>query len=343
MNKPVSMRDIGREMGVSAVTVSKALGDKEGVSKAVREAIKQKAKELGYRYPADAKADIRARDVGVLISDGFLGENEFYASLYQKLVQKLTKAGFYAMLEILSEKDERALRLPAFIRDGRVSALIVLGQLGTPYLKLLGDSGIPVAYLDFFDSDTGADAVISDGVDGAYCMTKRLIEQGHSQIGFVGSLYATSSIMDRYLGFTKAMISSGLTVKEEWVIPDRETRSHLISLKLPKVMPTAFVCNCDRVAGQLIGTLESQGYHVPKDVSVVGFDDYLTAMPGLPGITTYRVNQEGMASAMTELIAARLANQPRQIGRMVIAGEPVIRQSADRTQDVTIHGEYAKI
>lgn len=327
MMKSVSMRDVGKALGVSAVTVSKALGGKDGVSESVRAQIVQKAKEMGYRYPDSSRSENESHDVGVLIGDNFFGENEFYASLYKKLVQKLTHAGYFAILEILSERRERELVLPSMVETGKADAIIVLGQLRGEYLQLLSRCGKPLVFLDFYDDRVIADAVVSDGVYGAYCLTDHLISLGHKDIGFIGEMRATSSIMDRYLGYCKAMLLNGLSIRPEWVIPDRDMSREFIDLKLPERLPTAFVCNCDRVAGMLVDKLEGRDIIVPDDVSVVGFDDYIFSSMSSKPLTTFKVDQDGMARAATDMIKDKLRGAVRQTGRLIIGGRMIERES----------------
>ena len=87
------MKDIAKELQVSTVTVSKALSDKEGVSEAVRQKIKQKADEMGYRYNSLARSmkEGVSYNVGVVVAERFFSDNAFYANLYQRLVIELGK------------------------------------------------------------------------------------------------------------------------------------------------------------------------------------------------------------------------------------------------------------
>ena len=327
MKRNVTMREIGRELGVSAVTVSKALGGKDGVSDAVRSRIVKKAQEMGYNYSAKASHEGRSYDVGVLMADCFLGENEFYASLYKKLVQQLAEAGCYAILEILTEEDERELRVPGMVQSGKVDAVIILGQLGRDYLRMITQCDVALVFLDFYDEYASADAVVSDSVYGSYRLTNHLVKMGHRKIGFVGEMKATSSIMDRYLGFYKSMMQNDLPIHPEWVLPDRDGRSHLIDIPLPKELPTAFVCNCDRVASSLVRQLQLAGLRVPEDVSVVGFDDFLIATLCSPPLTTFKVDQDCMAKAAVESVLSKLDGHPKQNGRVVIGGRMIYRDS----------------
>ena len=324
----VTMRDIGNRIGVSAVTVSKALAGKSGVSDEMRQRIVRTAQEMGYVNPNTVQAlQERKLDVGILVPDHYFSGDSFYFAFYRQLVQTLTDAGHFGLMELLSKESDANLELPNLIRSGRADALILLGQPSREYIRLIAQQPLPVVFLDFFDESATADAVVGDNTYGASRLTNHLIKNGHRDIGFVGNCRATTSIMDRYLGFFRAMLSHGLPIREECVIPDRNDLGDDIPLVLPEKLPTAFVCNCDMVALRLMKQLHQQGIRVPEDVSVVGFDDFIPGVPGSPSLTTFRVDFRTMSQLAVKLIADRCAGLQRPFGRVVVSGQPVYRDS----------------
>ena len=154
--------------------------------------------------------------------------------------------------------------------------------------------------LDFQLPGHACDCVISDNADGGFVLTEHLLELGRRQIGFVGSICATSSIMDRYLGYQKALRLSGITPREDWLLEDRDADGRFIPLALPETLPEAFLCSCDEVAYNLVTALRQIGKRVPEDVAVCGYDDFRFATLCQPPLTTYRVNVEQMASAVVQ-------------------------------------------
>lgn len=331
MKQTVNMREIGRSLGVSAVTVSKALAGRSGVSEAVRERIVRKAQELGYRYDLVPKGfRDNSCDVGILVPDHFLGPgNSFYASLTKKLVQQLSERNCYGVLGILTEEDEREGSYPVMLGGGRVNGLVILGQVNRDYIRMLESVGTSVPYicLDFYDERANADAVVSDGLYGSYRLTSHLIHMGHTRIGFVGSITATSSIMDRYLGYYKSMLQHDLPIQSSWLLPDRDEHGNYIEQTLPLDLPTAFVCNCDQLAITFIHRLQAMGLRVPEDVSVVGFDDYVDAASAKPALTTFAVDQDALAREAAELMIAKMQGSNDRKGRVVIGGRMVYRDS----------------
>jgi len=331
MAKEVRMSDIAKQLGVSTVTVSKALSDQKGVSEEMREKIKALAEELGYKSTAAAKKEAkRSYNIGVLVEEIYIERySSFYWEFYQKINTSAGEENCFVILEVLSVENEKDLIEPKIIQENKIDGLMVLGRVPTEYLSMLQKKAkVPVVYMDFYDQKVKGDSVISNSFYGAYHITNYLFEMGHRKIGFVGTIMATESIMDRYLGYQKAMIEHNEPVHEEWLIQDREKHVYIYEqLPLPKELPTAFVCNSDLTASRLIRSLRECGLQVPKDISVVGYDDYL--YPGLcdVGITTYSVDMNRMAKLGIEILIERINGEQRHIGMQVVEGDLVIRES----------------
>ncbi|NLP34802.1 MAG: LacI family transcriptional regulator [Clostridiales bacterium] len=340
MGKKVTMKDIAKELGVSAVTVSKALSGKEGVSESVRETIKSKADEMGYRYNALGKSMREGKNynVGILIAEQFMHDSAFYSKMYQSLIKDLLQFDYFGILEIIPGQEEKECTMPRILQNNKVDGIILLGQMKREYIRMIHKTNIPYIFLDFTDDSFNADTIISDNVHGSYEITKYLISQGHKKIGFVGNRLATTSIMDRYIGCYKALLENKLGIQEDWIIADRDDQGTFIDLILPKDMPTAFVCNCDKIAYELVLLLKKKGYRVPEDVSVVGYDNYIFATLSDPQLTTVEVNVNAMSEMAVMSILRRIQNPTTESGRKVISGSIIIRDSVanriDKCNDI---------
>ena len=324
--KKPTMRDIAREVGTSAVTVSKAMAGKQGMSDELRMKILKKASEMGYEYPHSNRLLPREHlEIGILIPDKYFEPDSYYAEIYKKLVKKLAEMGHFGLLEILEAENERELILPSLLTTKHVDGMIMLGEPAKAYYRKVAQAGTPVVFLDFYDEQANADAVAGDNAYGTYRLTSHLIRRGHREIGFVGNIKVTSSIMDRFLGYYRAMLTNDLQVREEWILPDREMTGGLTKPNLPEKLPTAFVCNCDMTARMMIEQLRDKGYRVPGDVSVTGFDDYPPGGENDIPLSTFRIDTEAMVDMAAKMIAERCAGSDKPFGRMVIGGQPVYR------------------
>ncbi len=330
MKKIVSMKDIAEQLGVSVVTVSKALSNKEGVGVTLRAQIIDKANALGYRYMPQAKAALPAGyTVGVLVAHRFLGpSNGFYWDMYQNVLQQFSRQQSCAIMEEVQPEQESACSLPNLLAGRSIDGLILLGQLSRPYIDKLLRLGIPTLFLDFYDRRSPVDAVITDNIFGSCGMTNYLIENGHERVAFVGNIRNTSSILDRYVGYCKALLEAGLPIRSDWLIPDRDENGQIFdTFALPSDMPTAFVCNCDETAYRLMQDLHSRGIRVPEDVSLVGFDNYILSSIATPPITTMEVDMRGMAELAVKSILKKIANPGVVIGRRMVDGRIIQRKS----------------
>ena len=314
MAKAVKLADIAQRTGVSTVTVSKALAGQKGVSEEMRDKIKKLADELGYVQPSKEKrsgAD-KSYNIGLLVEESYIDKyDSFYLQIYQKVATKAMDMGCFTLMEMLDRQKAEEYVLPRLLKEQKVDGMIILGKMPESFLAFLKrQSSVPMVYMDFTDEGQNFDAVVSDSFYGAYQLTNYLFQMGHQRIAYVGTLLATSSITDRFLGYVKSMMEHGKKIREDWVIEDRNMSSGYIDevnlLKLPQDMPTAFVCNCDLTAGRLVNKLKEGGYRVPEDVSVVGYDNFI--YPGIceVEITTYEVDLGKMAQCAIDVLLEKL-------------------------------------
>lgn len=335
MAKAVKMADIAERLGVSTVTVSKALAGKKGVSEELRGKIAQAAREMGYRQ---AKASQREKEresynIGVLISERYLDKyDSFYLQMYQQVATRAVAKACFTLMEVVSEEMERECELPRLLREQKADGIIVIGRLFDKYLTFLNRSiELPIIYLDFCNEKQELDAVISDSYYGAYRLTNYLFEMGHTKIGYVGTVLATGSITDRYFGYMRAMLEHGMELRKDWILDDREMETGKIDserfIRLPAELPTAFLCNCDLTASMLIHKLKEAGYRVPEDISVAGYDNYL--FPGLcdVALTTYEVDMKEMARRAVRNLIKKMNGENYGQGVSIVEGHMVIKDS----------------
>ena len=338
MAKAVKLADIAEQVGVSTVTVSKALSGQKGVSEEMREKIKNLAEELGYRSPSETKRQSAEKqyNIGVLIQEVYLDKyDSFYLMMYQEVNKRAVARGCFTLLESIPRDSVLENQMPLLVQEKKVDGIIILGDMTKSYMEHIeAEAGVPIVCMDFYNDTVGLDTVISNSFYGTYALTNYLFRMGHRKIAYVGTIGITNSITDRYLGYAKSMLEHGVSNPKDYVIDDRDRNTGRMDLEkyyqLPTDMPTAFVCNCDLAASYLIRKLESEGYRVPEDVSVVGFDNYL--FPGLCdiGITTYEVDIAEMARRVIHKIVKKIANENYTAGVFIVDGHVVFKDSVAR-------------
>ncbi len=329
--KEVRLSDIAAKLNISTVTVSKALSDKEGVGDDLRAQIKELALEMGYKLKTGAAASHGTTgNIGIVIPSRFFSPDaSFYWYLFNHLSKALLDRGWYSIMELVSDEDEKKLTPPRLLTDKKTDGIIFLGQLDETYIKKIAVTYSSFILMDSYTADPDIDCIVNDDFYNSYLITSYLISQGHKKIRFVGTFAATTSIQDRYLGFEKAMLQNGLACSFEKIIDDRDEKGMLIKCRLPAKtdMPTAFVCNSDLTASHLIQELTHAGYKVPQDISVTGYDNFLSEEEKTVPLTTVGVEAQSLCAMASEVIINKITGKPYIKGRHLATGKIIVRES----------------
>ena len=333
--KKVRLSDIADRLNISTVTVSKALANKDGVGDDLRKQIKALAEEMGYKTKNTAGISENGKltgNIGILIPSRFFSKDySFYWYIFNHLSSELLNRNYYSIMELLSTEDEQNIVLPRMLNDKKVDGIIILGQVSTNYIEAIHSHFDNFILMDFYTNQMSLDCVSNDDYYCSYMLTSYVISQGHKNIRFVGNFNATTSIRDRYMGFQKAMLENNIETTLKDIIDDRDPVSGKITIQLPQDnMPTAFVCNCDLTAATVIDELTALGYKVPDDISVTGFDNYLSPDRISIPLTTVYIKPEDTASVAADLIIKKINGEPYIHGRHLVSGSIVIRDSVKK-------------
>jgi DNA-binding LacI/PurR family transcriptional regulator len=337
MPKSVRLSDIAGQVGVSTVTVSKALAGKKGVSEDLRLKIQETADRMGYEQPSSAESRQRqdaGRNIGILAQTRYFQDTTtMYWEFHRLLLGFLREEGRYGILEIILPEDEKNMIPPRLFEEKKTGGVIVLGNLEQDYRRLVAalaqKDALPLVFLDSDEGDTGNTCVISDGYYGMYTVTKHLIEMGHRNILFVGSTGSTSSIFDRYYGYCRAMRENGLEALEP--MPDRD-ETGAPQFTLPESLPTAFACNCDLTAARLITLLKERNLEIPGDISIAGFDGFLFPGYARVPLTTWVVDMDAMTRTSVHVVTGKI--HLAQPSTLVICGHLAVRDSVRRQSPI---------
>lgn len=337
MGKAVRLSDIAERAQVSTVTVSKALSGQKGVSREKRALIEKLAKEMGYQKSVPSPGSRKGYTIGVIVSEKFLSRNRsFYWTFYQELSKSAAAGGHLPVLKVISRTDEEAMEVPAIITGEQVKGIIFLGTFSGKYSKAMtGAAKVPYIFLDTIGPEPGADCVVTDNMRMAYGMTNYLFEKGHERIGFVGTRGIMDPVDDRFIGYIKSLIAHGMPYRPEDVLDDRDIDTGVIDpekhFHIDKDdRPTAFVCASDITANCLIRHLQRQGFSVPEEVSVAGFDDFLPDQIAGVGLTTCRVDVPKMADRAVRMLVCKIDGTRYEPGVTEVGGRLIERDSVKR-------------
>ncbi len=331
IKKNVTMSDIANAMNISTVSVSKALGNREGVSDELREKIKRKAHEMGYSMNTGSRSpkDGFTHNIAIIAPKNFINEpSAFYWTIYKHIVELLQQENYYGMLEVVNDSPDLPREMPNSISDKKADGLILLGQFSESYIDKLLQFYVPTVFIEYYGNRENAEIVLSDSFFGSYQLTSYVISNGHKKLGFLGSAEGSPFVRDRFLGFYKALLEKNIPLRDEWIIRDRNSSGELYkTFSLPEELPSAFVCSCDESAFNLINQLRGEGCVVPRDISITGYDNQIYSTMTTPHLTTVDINCVKMAKEAVDMILKKIHDKNYFRGRTLITGKLVIRDS----------------
>lgn len=331
--KKVTLQTIADELGISKYAVSLALNGRPGVSDELREKVIATAQNMNYEK-LHQMVDRKNKNILVLIPAYIRNDMSFYNAVYWAIEKESAEQGYNAILTSVNPEMEEQLQLPTVFEDVGCIGIIAVGIFAEPYAKMLTELGKPLVLLDQYYNSIQIDSVMAANEEGAYQAVDYLIQQGHRDIGFVGSITMASSIYERWFGYYKAMAAHGLTIPEAHCITDPSPLSVLLHdeqvldtyLSKMESFPTAWFCAGDMVAIAMMKALKKRGLSVPDDISIASFDDIEMAKMVVPNLTTYNAprNLMGINAVQLLLRKAETNIHPRKI---TLYGELAIRDS----------------
>ena len=287
----VTMKDIANKLGISINAVSIALNDKPGVSDEMRLEILKMADKMGYINQKRQYLSVYSKsNICILMQSYYADTGHFYSIVLRSIVEQAKVFGYFSILNYF---EEGHFVVPECIEERKVAGILVVGKISDSNLLLLKNIGVPVVLVDFTSLCTPCDCVLTHNKQGSYMMTTHVINKGYQRIGFFGDLDYSFSFEDRFIGFLQGI--------EEYVLTNQIDK--IIEILNTKKLPEVLVCANDSNAFAVITALKDMGLKVPKDISVVGFDDTPLCVKSVPQITTVQVQKELMGEvAVSNLI-----------------------------------------
>lgn len=306
--------DVARRAGVSKSTVSNVIRGAGKTSASTRERVLGAIADVGYRPNAIARSLVRRRTttVGILVGDL---ANPFYSELAKLVEQRLTAAGYATMIcNTDGHATSERLRIESLL-EHRATGIVMLQFSGEwPLADELRAQGIPLVVVSCWEE--GGDCVAVDDVAGVRLAVDHLLELGHRRIAYLSSgLVEPKTDRARLDGYRRALRAAGVPYERDLVVrweepaylsSDREIVLEVERLLTSPTRPTAFVVSNDLVAIDLVETLEQLGLRVPRDVSVVGFDDIALAGLARVSLTTVAQPRDELAELGSAIMLKRI-------------------------------------
>jgi len=310
----VTLKDVARVAGVSKMTVSNVLNGRSGqVSEETSRRVMEAVKKLRYEGNAAARA-LSAAKSGIVVfvypgpdSKQFGFGNPHDSLLLHAIEQRISGAGRHLMVRSSANDVSTTARA---IGSWNAEGAIFYGVLADEVPKLRASHNVPMVFVDAVGPEPTATVGIDDKL-GGYLSTKHLLDAGHRRIAFVGPLDPRRQVVqDRCAGFEQAMaevpgaVAATFYSDTEFTFA-RQTADQVLT---DQRAFTAAVATADTIAVGLMRAVQGQGLNVPRDFSVIGFDDIFLAEMVSPPLTSVRQDVLEKGRRAADLLLSQLAN-----------------------------------
>ena len=302
-NRPVSLKDLALELGVSISTVSRALKNSSEVSSEMKAKVKALAKKRNYRPNPFAMSLLKnsPRLIGIIVPDIV---THFYASIISGINDVARKNNYSIIITSSYEQYELEKQCLDDLINIRVEGIIACLSQDTvefSHFETVFNQNIPLVFFDRVCLTDKFSSVITDNVESAQKATAHFIENGSRRVGFIGGANHLEIVKQRKHGYLEALRDHKIPIEKELVVCKKigynegyEGAHQLLSLSEP---PNAILAMTDSIAFGAMKAIKEYGLQIPDDVSIIGYTDeehsnYVE--PTLTAVThqTYKMGEE---------------------------------------------------
>ncbi|HEX4511504.1 MAG TPA: LacI family DNA-binding transcriptional regulator [Burkholderiaceae bacterium] len=330
-----NIRDVARAAGVSVTTVSHTLNRTRFVSEDARTRVEDAVRALGYVPSAVARSlkHNETRTLGMLVPNS---SNPYFAEIIRSVERQCHLEGYNLVLCNSDDDVQRQAEHLRMLAERRVDGLVFVASGDDAQVReALAELQLPVVLVDReIDGSGRADLVQSDHASGAELATRHLLSLGHERIVCIGGPVSLRPSQQREAGWQRALVTAGQVAGTSEVIRGDFTAQggyaamhHLLGLR---ARPSAvFVCN-DMMAIGALHAVQQAGLAVPRQLSVVGFDDIDLAAYTMPPLTTVAQPKEAIGAETTRLLLERIRGERGEARRTILQPELRLRASTGR-------------
>lgn len=316
--EPVTIKDIGKALGLSTSTVSRALRGSYEISAETKKLVLEYAEKINYRPNPIALSlkERRNHSIGIIVCEI---ANNFFSQAINGIESIAYNRGYHVIISQSHESYERETVIVDHLASRSVDGLLVSLSSGTKdytHLKQLYEKGLPIVFFDRIANEINTHKVIADNFKGAYDATEHLIKNGFKRIGHITSAPYLSISIERLEGYKEALRKNNIEYDEKLVqfcidggMNYDEVEEALKKLFKLKPKTDALFTGGDRITTTTIQALQKLNKKIPEDVAVIGFTNTNLGDMFNPPLSVVRQPAFEIGQVATELLISMIESK----------------------------------
>ncbi len=335
MPKRVTAKEIAQALGISTMTVSRALNNRPNVDEKTRQKVLETARKMGYIPNLIAKSLVlrKTSTIGVVVPEI---THSFFPEVVRGIEEVSYQAGYHIILAHTNENAQREISVIHTLISKQVDGLLVSISQSVENFEIyqqVVQRGLPLVFYDRCVKGLGVNCVRLDDRESAAKITRHLIEHGYERIAHISGPQNVLISEMRLKGFKDAVEATGIELDERLIVPGGfheesgyRAMQQLLALPAGK-RPRAVVAVNDPAAFGAMKAILEAGLRIPQDVAIVGFSDDIRAELMVSPLTTIRQNAYEIGRRAALKLIDLIEEKSNSVEEIVIHGELVVRHS----------------
>ena len=307
----VNMKQISEITGFSQATISNALNKKRGVNADTAARILSVARELGYLEEDNVQ---RVKFV-TFLKEGVIADAPYFPPIIAAAEKECRMRGMEMVLHNIDKRSADYEEEVKQLHEDKTSAVILLGtEMADDDIDVIRGITTPLVVIDYWNKNVDFDAVLINNAESAQKATEYLLKEGHRNIGYLRSECRYVPFREREQGIRTALGERGLMLPDENIFDVDLSFGKNFEVTLTTYFnriqkcPTAFFADDDTIAIAAMKVILDCGLKIPEDISIIGFDDILTAAYVKPSLTTVSVPKAEIGKAAAQRLFGIIDN-----------------------------------
>ncbi|MFQ5604166.1 MAG: LacI family DNA-binding transcriptional regulator [bacterium] len=331
-----TIKDVAKKAGVSLSTVSLVINNKSNVSPTTKKKVQEVIASLNYHPRRNARglASKRTFNIGfILTEDHFSLAEPFYTKIFLGTEFEARKHNYYVLLTTVKKSFKVHESVPRFLLEKNVDGVILAGKVPAKLIEYVQNLGIPLILVDYCLQMSKVSNVFIDNFQGARQAVSHLMKSGHRKIAFIGGEINHPSIAERLRGYRETHIEHNLPVADNLISHDEMSTGvddgYRATCKLldAGVSFTALFASNDTMAIGAMRCLRERNLQIPKDVSLIGFDDIEVCLQVEPQLSTVRVFKEELGAIAVRRLVEKIEKEQSMVEQSLVPVELILRES----------------